>query len=87
MGLGAGPASPVKGEGIKASPRLIGAAKLLAMERATSRKALRLEGVEASSGRSERLWSRKKVITKTASCGVKLSGNEAEELRKFLARG
>lgn len=66
----------------RSSARLTSVRQVSALERAKLRKATLLEGQFSGCQRKNR-----KVLKKSAQCGVKLTGVEAEELQKFLLRG
>lgn len=67
--------------------RLMSVRQVSALDRAKLRKAALLEADSSgpSSVRCQRIS--KKVLKKSALCGVKLTGVEAEELHKFVQRG
>nr|CAD1831137.1 unnamed protein product [Ananas comosus var. bracteatus] len=71
----------------RSSARLKSSASDSALERAKRRKAILLEGEISSSRTLARKWNSKKVLAKSARCGVKLTVTDAEELHKFLLRG
>uniref|UniRef100_A0A6V7QWK5 Uncharacterized protein n=1 Tax=Ananas comosus var. bracteatus TaxID=296719 RepID=A0A6V7QWK5_ANACO len=71
----------------RSSARLSSAQKVPALERAQHRKTILLEGVTPGSTTLARKWNIKKVLTKGALCGVKLTVADAAELHKFMLRG
>lgn len=71
----------------RSSARLNSARKISALERAKLRKVALLEGETSGATSLPRHWNINKVMKKSALCGVRLSGVEAQELQKFLLRG
>nr|CAD1837083.1 unnamed protein product [Ananas comosus var. bracteatus] len=67
--------------------RLTSVRQVSALDRAKRRKAVLLEGEFSGSTSVRYQRNSKKVLKKSALCGVKLTGVEAEELHKFLLRG
>nr|CAD1830315.1 unnamed protein product [Ananas comosus var. bracteatus] len=84
---GAGYLPSVRRGPTRSSPRARDPAIISALERAKRRKAILLEGAISSSAKLARKWSSKKVLSKGARCGVKLSEVDAEELHKFMLSG
>nr|CAD1817695.1 unnamed protein product [Ananas comosus var. bracteatus] len=71
----------------RSSARLGSSAKDSALERAKRRKAIRLEGETSSSTTLARKWNSRKIMEKSARCGVKLTQNDAVELHNFMLSG
>lgn len=82
-----GEAMPDPRVATRSSARLTLARQVTALARAKIRKSALLEGEISGSSLVRCQRSAKTVLKKSALCGVKLTGLEAEELHKFLQRG
>nr|CAD1823532.1 unnamed protein product [Ananas comosus var. bracteatus] len=71
----------------RASVRLKSTGTLSVLDRAKQRKAFLLEGENSGATYAECSRNIRKVMKKSALCGVKLTRVEAEELHKFMMRG
>nr|CAD1824987.1 unnamed protein product [Ananas comosus var. bracteatus] len=71
----------------RACVRLKSVGNVSALDRAKLRKAFLLEGENSEPKPAEGSRIVRKVVKKSAQCGVKLTGVEAEELHKFMMRG